>query len=110
GGRRMTADKTSKWLEDRLPVWRDVAAKLDAVERGRYAEPEKVVKVIAAYPEIARDLAVARREAPRGPLTRRLEQIYLELHRSIFRSPSNWRRDLAWLFLRDAAALAGSLR
>ncbi len=103
-------NKTSRWLEDRLPVWRDVAAKLDAVERGRAAAPDDVVKVIGAYPEIARDLAVARREAPRGPLTRRLEQIYLELHRSIFRSPSNWRRDLAWLFVRDAAEIAGSLR
>jgi len=103
-------DKTSRWLEDRLPVWRDVGARLDAVERGRAAEPDDVVKVIAAYPEIARDLAIARREAPRGPLTRRLEQIYLELHRSIFRSPSHWRRDLVALFVRDAAEIAGSLR
>src|SRR5690606_41109537 len=103
-------NKTSRWREDRLPVWRDVAGKLDAVERGRAAAPDDVVKAIGAYPEIARDLAVSRREAPRGPLTRRLEQIYLELHRSILRLPSNWRRDLAWLFLRDAAALAGSLR
>jgi len=106
----MTTHKTSKWLEDRLPVWRDVAAKLDAVERGRYAEPEKVVKVIAAYPEIARDLAVARSEAPRGPLTRSLEQIYLELHRSIFRSPGRWRHDVAALFVSEAAEIAGSLR
>lgn len=103
-------DKTSRWLEDRLPVWRDVAVRLDAVERGRAAAPEDVVKVISAYPEIARDLAIARREAPRGPLTRRLEQIYLELHRSIFRSPGDWRRDLARLFVSDAAEIAQSLR
>src|SRR5690606_27350624 len=87
-----------------------VAEKLGAVERGRHADPDDVIKVIAAYPEIARDLAVARREAPRGPLTRRLEQIYLELHRSIFRPPSRWRQDLAALFVRDAAEIAGSLR
>src|SRR5690606_37237028 len=94
-------NKTSNWLADRLPVRRDVAAKLETVERERFAEPEGVMKVIAAYPEIARDLAIARREAPRGPLTRRLERIYLELHRAIFRSPTRWRQDLAALFVSD---------
>src|SRR5690606_27996116 len=103
-------NKTSKWLEDRLPVRRDVAAKLETVERERFAEPEGVMKVIAAYPEIARDLAIARREAPRGPLTRRLERIYRELHRAIFRSPTRWRQDLAALFVSDAAEIAYSLR
>ena len=103
-------DRTSKWLEDRLPVWRDVADRLGTVERGHAAAPDDVIKVIAAYPEIARDLAVARREAPLGPLTRRLEQIYLGLHSSIFRPPGNWRRDLAALFVRDAAEIAASLR
>lgn len=103
-------DKTSKWLEVRLPLWRDVAAKLDSVERGRHADPEAVTKVIAAYPEIARDLAIARREAPRGPLTRQLERIYLELHRSIFRAPSRMRHDLAALFVTDAAKIAAALR
>lgn len=105
-----TGDKTSKWLQDRLPVWRSVSEKLETIERGRSAERSGVLKLIGAYPEIARDLAIARREAPRGPLTRRLEQIYLALHRSIFRTPARWKHELAALFVTDAAEVAASLR
>src|SRR5690606_2800866 len=54
--------------------------------------------------------ALARGEAPRGPATGGLDELYLELHRSIFRPPSRWRQDLAALFVRDAAEIAGSLR
>lgn len=103
-------NEISRWLERRLPVWREVAAQVEAVERGRSADPTEVTKVVAAYPEIARDLAVARREAPHGPLTRSLERTYLQLHRSIFRAPTRWRHELAELFVRGAAEIASSLR
>jgi len=103
-------DKTSKWFDDRLPVWRDVAERLDGIEHDKAAPAENVMTAVRAYPEIARDLAIARREAPQGPLTRRLEQIYLELHRSIFRSPARLKHDLRSLFVKDAASIAGTLR
>src|SRR5690606_9654183 len=49
------------------------------------------------------------REAPGGPLHLRLEDIYLALHRSLFRRPARFTRGLASIFLRDAAASAASL-
>ena len=102
--------RTSKWIEERLPVWQETAEQVAAIERGRSAPAECVTKLIHAYPEMARDLAVVRREAPDSPLTRRLEQVYVELHRSLFKRPGNAARELVAIFVRDAADVAHSLR
>ncbi len=98
------------WFEYRSPVWQDVAAKLRLVERGKSAPPEAVLSLVRSYPEVARDLAIARREAPAGALTKHLEHIYLHLHRVIFRAPSNLRDDVKQLFLHGAAREAARLR
>lgn len=103
-------DSTSRWLSDRLPVWRDVAQRLEEVERGRAAPPEDILVLVRAYPEVARDLAIARREAPRGALSRRLDLMYLALHRSLFRPPARLRAELIALFTTDAAQIMRSLR
>lgn len=95
--------RVARWFELRSRVWYEVAAELRAVEHGKHAAPATVRELVRSYPEIARDLAIARREAPDGALTRHLEQIYLELHRVIFRSPGNWWRDTKFLFLHGAA-------
>lgn len=100
---------TSKWLEDRLPVWRDVADRVDAVERSRQASADDVRRIVRAYPEVARDVAIARAAAPNAPLTRRLDHLYLALHRSLFKRPSRFKHDVAAIFLRDAPATARSL-
>lgn len=100
----------AKWFEFRLGVWQEVSRQLQIVERGKSAPPESVLAVVRTYPEIARDLAIARREAPAGRLTKYLEQTYLHLHRIIFRPPSNLSNDVRSLFLRDAAAIAAQLR
>jgi uncharacterized membrane protein SpoIIM required for sporulation len=102
--------RIAKWFEYRAPVWQDVAAKLKLIDRGKTAPSDAVLSVIRSYPEIARDLAIARREAPAGSLTQHLERIYLHLHRVIFRPPSNLRRDVKELFLRGAAEEAARLR
>jgi uncharacterized membrane protein SpoIIM required for sporulation len=65
---------------------------------------------VRAYPEIARDLAIARRAAPRAQLTLFLERVYLQLHRTIFRSPERFWPTVRALFERDAAAVARDLR
>lgn len=101
--------RASKWIDDRLPVWRDAAEQIDAVERGRSAPPSAVLKVVRAYPEIARDVSIARRQAPDGPLARQLEQIYVALHRALFRRPTRLAHELVSIFVRDAAAVARSL-
>lgn len=100
----------ARWFETRSAVWQDLAADLEAVERGKTAPPATVRALIRSYPEIARDLAIARREAPDGSLTRHLERLYLELHRVIFRPPGHWLYDLRQLFLHGAAAEALRIR
>lgn len=93
-----------------MPVWQETAEHVAAVERGRSAAPERVLKLIRSYPEIARDVAVVRREAPNSTLARRLEHVYLELHRSLFRPPGHVLQEVVSIFVRDAADVAHSLR
>jgi len=99
-----------RWFELRSPIWNRVAAELKIVERGKSADPECVRELVRSYPEIARDLAIARREAPNGNLTRNLERIYLELHRVIFRPPTRWWLEVRDLFLHGAATEALRIR
>ena len=102
--------RIARWFEYRLPVWQDVGAELKRIDRGRSAPPETVVALIRSYPEIARDLAIARREAPQGALTQHLGRIYLHLHRVIFRPPGNLWHELKELLLHGAAREAARLR
>jgi uncharacterized membrane protein SpoIIM required for sporulation len=102
--------KAARWFERRLPYWKEAAGRLSRIEHGKAAAPEDVRLIVRGYPEIARDLAIARRAAPDGPLTRYLEQIYLHLHQTLFRTPTNLKGELGRVFLRDAAAVAASLR
>jgi uncharacterized membrane protein SpoIIM required for sporulation len=101
--------RLARWFEQRLPVWRAAAERLEQVEQGSSAPPDAVMAVVRAYPDIARDLAIARRSAPDGPLTRYLEDVYLHLHRSLFRAPGSTLRDLLALFVSEAAAIARAL-
>jgi uncharacterized membrane protein SpoIIM required for sporulation len=100
----------SAWLERRVADWRGLAGGLANIERGKSADTAAVLAAVRAYPEIARDLAIARRAAPRAQLTLFLERIYLQLHRTIFRSPERFWPTVRALFERDAAAVAKELR
>jgi uncharacterized membrane protein SpoIIM required for sporulation len=102
--------KTARWFAQRLPVWRDVAGRLADLERGASAEPADLLAAVRSYPEIARDLAVAQRSSPQGQVTRYIERVYLDLHRAIFRRPSDIKRELLAVFLQDAPAVAKTLR
>jgi uncharacterized membrane protein SpoIIM required for sporulation len=102
--------KTAKWFESRLGGWQKTARDLAFIEKSRSAPRATVLDAVRAYPEMARDLAIARRLAPSGQLTKRLEQIYLNLHRTIFKSPTRFGSELRALFVRDAAKLVASLR
>jgi uncharacterized membrane protein SpoIIM required for sporulation len=100
----------AKWFEQRAAEWRSAGRRLQGIERGASAPPEMVLEAVRAYPEIARDLAIARRAAPNGPLTKYLEGVYLQLHRSLFRPPTAFWRGVLRLFTHDAAAAARELR
>jgi uncharacterized membrane protein SpoIIM required for sporulation len=93
-----------------LAEWRATAQKLQGIERGKSAPAVVLLDAIRAYPEIARDLAIARRAAPGGSLTKYLESAYLQLHRSMFRPPAAFAHTVKSLFIRDAAAAARTLR
>ena len=100
----------AKWFEQRVAEWRSAGRRLQGIERGASAPPETVLEAVRAYPEIARDLAIARRAAPNGPLTKYLEGVYLQLHRSLFRPPTAFWRGVLRLFTHEAAAAARELR
>jgi len=102
--------KTARWFTQRLPAWRDIAGRLANLERGASAEPEDLLAAVRSYPEIARDLAVAQRSSPQGQVTRYLERVYLDLHRTIFRRPGDLKHEIPMVFLRDAPAVARTLR
>jgi hypothetical protein len=98
----------ARWFEYRLGVWRTAAEQLALLERGKSAPPAVVLDAVRSYPEIARDLAIARRAAPTGSLTKYLERVYLQLHRTLFRKPSNLTQSLRALFAHEAGELAKS--
>lgn len=100
----------SKWFEYRLPEWRRTAESLKVLERGRSAPREAVLQAIRAYPELARDVAIARRAAPQGSLTKFLERVYLELHRTIFQPPTAIVDSVRRLFEQDAPAAVRELK
>ncbi len=101
--------KTARWLEYRRSEWERATQRLDSIEHGKRPPPRLVLEAVRAYPEIAKDLAIARRSAPRGPVTRHLEQLYLRMHRLIFKPPAHLLGDLRRLFVRDAANVARTL-
>jgi uncharacterized membrane protein SpoIIM required for sporulation len=104
------AKASAKWFEYRSPVWRRTAESLEQLEHGKSASRDLVLEAVRAYPEIARDLALARRVAPQGPLTRFLERVYLQLHRTIFRPPTALGRGVWSLFEREAPAAVRELK
>lgn len=104
------AANRARWFDERLGFWRETADRLARIERGKSAPTADVLATVRAYPEIARDVAVARRAAPSGSLTKFLEGAHLQLHRSLFRAPDRIRHAIRALFVRDAAAAAYELR
>lgn len=104
------AERASKWFEERSPVWTALSSDLRKIDGRARVAPQEALAAVRVYPEIARDLAIARRFSPGGALTRHLEQIYLQAHRLVFRKPIRLREELIDLFLREAAGIVRSLR
>jgi uncharacterized membrane protein SpoIIM required for sporulation len=100
----------AKWFEQRVAEWRSAGARLRGLEHGKSAPAASVLEAVRTYPEIARDLAIARRAAPNAALTKYLEGVYRELHRSLFRPPVAFWRSVLRLFTHDAAAAVRELR
>ena len=90
--------RTAAWIAQRMAAWRQLETRLEDAADGRRAEPDVVLGVVRSYPELARDLAVARRTAPDSALARRLAHDYARLHRGLFHPAGSFKHDLATLF------------
>lgn len=101
---------TANWIERRTSSWQDTEASLEALEDRKPVSTDQALTAMRQYPELARDLALARRAAPNSTLTRHLQRLYSRLHRVIFRKPSSLRRVLIRTFSRDAAQAADRIR
>ena len=100
---------TATWFQSRQPVWQQLAERLPELEDRKAVSREAALSAMRLYPEIARDLAIARRIAPTGRLTRYLQQVYARMHRTLFRKPWSFKQEVWRLFAHDAPDAAALL-
>lgn len=93
-----------------MPVWQQLAIRLKSLESGRIGTPEEVREILRLYPELARDIALARRIAPGGPLLRMLEGTYARVHQLVYQPPRNVGESLRRLFLHDVPSILLRMR
>ena len=102
--------RTAAWIAARGDEWRRLETRLPAMEDGRRAQSEVVFDAVRSYPEIARDLAVARRTLPGSATARQLERLYGRLHRGLGQPASHPWHDSIRLFRVDVPEIARELR
>lgn len=98
------------WLEQRVFYWREFAEELKQLEDRKPLPIAAIRDAVRRYPELARDVAMARREAPRSRVTAYLELIYTRLHRVLFTPPRSTWGDVRKLFLEEIPDIARDLR
>ena len=101
---------TASWIERRSGSWQHTERSLAGLEDRKPVTAGEALQAMREYPELARDLALARRAAPNSDLTRHLQRLYTRLHRVLFRKPASLRRRLARTFSHDAAQAANRIR
>ena len=109
----MSPDKLSRsgnWLEERTEYWQQIDADLAQLEDRKPVSVDTLREAVRNYPDLARDVAIARREAPRSRITRRLENVYTRMHRSLFRAPRATREDFRYFLRREIPEIVGGLR
>ncbi len=98
------------WFRERLGFWRDAGERVRDLRQQASPPADTVLAAVRSYPEIARDLAIARRAAPTSKVTRQLAQIYSELHRLVFKSTVSLSEEAAQWIRGDVPRIAGELR
>ncbi len=104
------SDVQEQHLQARAQHWETVAELLPQLEDNKPIDMEVLEDALNHYPELARDLALARRHAPRSRVTRRLEGLYAGLHRALFRPPQASLGSLKHLFGNEIPEAAYQLR
>ncbi|MEM6582178.1 MAG: stage II sporulation protein M [Pseudomonadota bacterium] len=103
-------ERESAWLSSRSERWRAIAEQLPSLQDNQSIPIEQVRQALGSYPEMARDLAIARGIGVGSRLTTHLEYLYAGLHRAIFKSPKAGWATFKELCRRDIPAAAFELR
>lgn len=101
---------TDHWITRRLPAWQQLDDRLPALEDNKPVSPELALDVVRQYPEIARDLAIAKRAAPGGRVSAYLEHTYARLHRVLFKPPPQPLRERVAAARTEIPATVAALR
>lgn len=105
-----TKRRSAAWLGERSPEWQRLEARLPELADRHATAANIAFDAVRSYPELARDVAIARRANPTSALAKQLERIYGRLHRSLFRPATNLRHDFAHLCGTEIPAVAYELR
>lgn len=103
-------DRSEHWLKNRSDAWQAIESHLPALEDGKPVSYADLQLAVHAYPELARDVAHARREAPSSRTTAYLELVYRRLHRVLFRQSGANVRHLGDVLKTDIPNITYSLR
>lgn len=106
----MSESRGEHWLAQRSESWQRIEQSLPRLEDRRGINAEELRSAVLDYPELARDVAIARRESPNSRVTIYLESIYNRFHRAVFRSPRDLRGDLVNYFVREIPDIVHGLR
>jgi uncharacterized membrane protein SpoIIM required for sporulation len=98
------------WLASRMPTWRELTGKLEALERDRNHSAAEALQAIELYRSLGRDLSIARRVLPDSRVTKALERSYAKLHSIIYRKPHDWRSRTVTLFREEIPQIVYELR
>lgn len=104
------SDGDASWLEKRLEGWQRIERELPALEDKKPVAMETLQRLTRVYPELARDISLARREAPNSRTTAYMELVYRRLHRVIYSPPKGTLRDLQILLRQEVPQIAHGLR
>ena len=97
-------------LARRAGYWRSTEHRIPALADNKPVDVDALRQSLRDYPELARDVAVARRLAPHSRITRSLEQTYAALHRALYRPPKQTAGSLRHTVTEEIPAIVNSLR
>lgn len=93
------AFNSRRWIGERSEFWRRVERETPALLDNKPIDAQDLRRAMLDYPELARDLAIARTHAANSPLTAQIERLYRALHRAIHH-PARWRGEDLRRFLK----------
>lgn len=102
--------RTEQWLQQRAKQWQKTEEDLPTMEDNKPVSYQQLRKMIHVYPELARDVALMRRDASGTRTTLYLERIYQRCHRVLFKPPRAGAVEFAKLLREEIPAITYQLR